>query len=226
MLIYGDSNSWGYLDDRQGKRYDRRWPIEMCRRLSKILPLTLIEECLPGRTTDLDDMVMGNGFNGKAHLETILRSHQPLDHIVIMLGTNDLKARFNRSAEDIAKSLVGLGQLARNIAAGRGSWATAQPADVTLICPLVIGRRASDPTWERAEEWTGALEKSFVLSSAVQLAGAAASMRVVDGNQFGFSSERDPIHWSESTHAKFGAGIANLFHEKLFIDTLTNFSDV
>ncbi len=218
ILIYGDSNSWGYLDDGQGRRYERRWPMEMCRHLSEMLPLTLIEECLPGRTTDLNDAVMGSGFNGRAYLETILRSHQPLDHIVIMLGTNDLKARFNRSADDIAQALIGLGKLARNIAAGRGNWPTAQPADVTLICPLVIGRRASDSTWERAEEWTGAFEKSSALSSAVRSAGAAASLRVVDGNQFGCSSERDPIHWDEGTHTKFGVGIANLFHEQFFID--------
>jgi len=216
ILVYGDSNSWGYLDNQQGMRYQRRWPIEMSRHLSKTLPVTLIEECLPGRTTDLDDPVMGNGFNGRAHLETVLRSHQPLDHIVIMLGTNDLKARFDRSADDIALAFISLGQLARNLAVGQGSWAAAQSADVTLICPLVIGRRASDPAWERAEEWTGALEKSSALSSAIQIAGAAVSLRVIDGNQFGCSSENDPIHWSEDTHLKFGAGIAKIFQKQIF----------
>ena len=84
ILVYGDSNSWGYLDNQQGMRYDRRWPIEMSRHLSETLPVTLIEECLPGRTTDLDDPMMGNGFNGRAHLETVLRSHQPLDHICLL----------------------------------------------------------------------------------------------------------------------------------------------
>ena len=217
MLLYGDSNSWGYLDDQRGRRYDRRWPMEMCRYLSETFPVTLIEECLPGRTTDLDDPVMGNGFNGRAYLETVLRSHQPLDHIIIMLGTNDLKARFNRSADDIAQALIGLGQLACKIAAGKGSWATAEPADVTLICPLVIGRRASDPAWERAEEWTGAYQKSSVLASAIQIAGAAVSLRVVDGNQFGCSSEHDPIHWTENTHIKFGAGIASYFQKQIFV---------
>jgi hypothetical protein len=214
MLIYGDSNSWGYLDDGQGKRYHKRWPIEMCKHLSKAIPLMIIEECLPGRTTDLDDPVMGNGFNGRAHLETVLRSHQPLDHIVIMLGTNDLKARFDRSAEDIAKALVSLGQFARSIAAGRGSWALARTADVTLISPLTIGRRASNPAWERAEEWMGAYEKSAALPSAVQAAGATAGFRVIDGNQFGVSSERDPIHWAKDTHNHFGAGIASLFQQQ------------
>ena len=99
---------------------------------------------------------------------------------------------------------------------GQGSWAAAQPADVTLICPLVIGWRASDPAWERAEEWTGALEKSSGLSSAIQIAGAAVSLRVIDGNQFGCSSENDPIHWSEDTHLKFGAGIAKIFQKQIF----------
>ena len=75
----------------------------------------------------------------------------------------------------------------------------------------MIGRRANDPARERAEEWTGAFEKSSVLSSAIQMAGEAVNLRVIDGNLFGCSSEHDPIHWTEDTHVKFGAGIASFF---------------
>ena len=56
---------------------------------------------------------MGTAFNGHSPFEAVLLSHQPLDHILIMLGTNDLKARFNRTADDIAAAIVGLAQMAR-----------------------------------------------------------------------------------------------------------------
>ncbi|MBT6008566.1 MAG: arylesterase, partial [Rhodobacterales bacterium] len=26
ILVYGDSNSWGYLDDGSGERFQDRWP--------------------------------------------------------------------------------------------------------------------------------------------------------------------------------------------------------
>ena len=209
VLVYGDSNSWGYLDDGLGHRFGRRWPVEMSRHLSQSTAVSLIEECLPGRTTNLPDPVMGTSFNGLSPFETVMLSHQPLDHILIMLGTNDLKARFNRTAEDIATALTGLGQLARSVPAGRGGWSSTQTAEVTLICPLVIGQRASDPDWERASEWAGALEKSKALPSVVQAACTEAGLRMIDGNQFGSSSERDPIHWDQATHIGFGQKVAD-----------------
>ena len=208
ILIYGDSNSWGYLDDGLGQRFERRWPVEMHTRLSAGQHISLIEECLPGRTTNLPDPVMGASFNGQPPFEAILLSHQPLDHIVIMLGTNDLKARFNRTAADIASAVVGLAQMARSVPAGRGGWSSALVPDISVICPLVIGQRAADPNWERADEWAGANEKSAALPAALQQACNASGLRMIDGNEFGRSSERDPIHWDENTHIRFGAGIA------------------
>lgn len=215
ILIYGDSNSWGYLDDGLGHRYDRRWPVEMQKHLSALTSVSLTEECLPGRTTDLDDLVMGGCFNGHVPFEAILRSHQPLDHILIMLGTNDLKARFNRTADDIAAAVVDLAETARSVPAGRGSWSGAQTPEVIIVCPLMIGRRARDPGWERVEEWTGAFEKSQALPSALQAACRTAGLRMIDGNQFGCSSERDPIHWDEQTHIRFGKGIARTLQPNL-----------
>ena len=58
ILVYGDSNSWGYLDDGLVQRYDQRWPVTMAQH-GKAAGWELIEECLSGRTTDLPDPVMG-----------------------------------------------------------------------------------------------------------------------------------------------------------------------
>lgn len=215
MLIYGDSNSWGYLDDGLGQRFARRWPVELAQHLSAVQPVVFIEECLPGRTTNLSDPVMGTAFNGQEPLEAILLSHQPLDHILIMLGTNDLKARFNRTADDIAAAIVGLAKLARSVPAGRGGWSGDGVPDVSVICPLVLGRRANNPTWVRAAEWAGAQEKSAALPVVLQQACTAAGVKMIDGNEFGHSSERDPIHWDEDTHIQFAAGLADVLQRQL-----------
>ena len=56
ILVYGDSNSWGYLDDGSGQRYENRWPVVMAGELvARGMPVELVEECLPGRTTSADD---------------------------------------------------------------------------------------------------------------------------------------------------------------------------
>jgi len=87
ILVYGDSNSWGYLDDGSGQRYENRWPLVMAGELAaRGMPVELVEECLPGRTTSTDDAESPNGepalLNGTGPLAAILLSQQPLDHII------------------------------------------------------------------------------------------------------------------------------------------------
>ncbi|MFN8458442.1 MAG: hypothetical protein U0401_27940 [Anaerolineae bacterium] len=61
----------------------------------------IIEEGYVVKTTVWDDPI--EGFkNGKEYLPPCLVSHKPLDLVIIMLGTNDLKKRFSLSAYDIA----------------------------------------------------------------------------------------------------------------------------
>ncbi|MEE3025708.1 MAG: arylesterase, partial [Pseudomonadota bacterium] len=73
ILVYGDSNSWGYLDDGSGLRFADRWPVSMARRLTAAgQDVELIEECLPGRTTNVDDPQEGAWCNGLTPLEAIL----------------------------------------------------------------------------------------------------------------------------------------------------------
>ena len=52
--------------------------------------------------------VGGAGLDGAAYLPAAIASHLPLDLVVIMLGTNDLKAMYKRSPLRIA---LGVGEL-------------------------------------------------------------------------------------------------------------------
>ena len=125
ILVYGDSNSWGYLDDGSGQRYAGRWPQQMVSQLDA----EVIEECLPGRVTHGADPVEGPHFDGTATLLAMLMSHQPLDHVIIMLGTNDMKARFDRSADDITAGVMQLVDIVQSSGAGRGGWNASNGAD-------------------------------------------------------------------------------------------------
>jgi lysophospholipase L1-like esterase len=63
---------------------------------------SVIEEGLNGRTTVWDDP-LEDYRNGKETLIPCLLSNAPLDLVALMLGSNDLKSRFNASAFDIAR---------------------------------------------------------------------------------------------------------------------------
>ena len=111
ILCYGDSNTWGYMPT--GGRYDdeTRWPMRMQRVLGE--KYTVIEEGLNGRTTVFDDPVEGGYKSGAAYLPVCLMSHNPLDAVVIMLGSNDTKQRFGMNAKTIGEGIMQLVRLAR-----------------------------------------------------------------------------------------------------------------
>ena len=93
ILCYGDSNTWGYnpaTTERSSR--DERWTGILRRELDD--GYLVIEEGLNGRTTVWDDPIEGYK-NGKEYLIPCLETHKPLDLVIIMLGTNDLKVRFS-----------------------------------------------------------------------------------------------------------------------------------
>ena len=100
ILCYGDSNTWGY-DPTSGMRFAHRWPKVLAQQFPQD---EIIEEGLNGRTLVHEDPY-GKGRCGSAVLEMLLRTHQPLDLIIMMLGTNDLKTMYHLNAEMIAKGV-------------------------------------------------------------------------------------------------------------------------
>ena len=78
-----------------GLARDERW----AGRLARLLPdWEVIAEGHPGRTTVHDDPVEGAHRNGLTVLPALLESHRPVDVVLVMLGTNDLKERFSVNA--------------------------------------------------------------------------------------------------------------------------------
>ncbi|MFT5469683.1 MAG: lysophospholipase L1-like esterase [Verrucomicrobiales bacterium] len=104
VLVFGDSNSWGWIPGSDGDRMpaDVRWPGVMQAELGD--DFDVIEECQNGRTTMWDDPCEPIDKNGLRHLPVVLESQKPLDLVIVMLGTNDLKNHFNLNAFAIAHS--------------------------------------------------------------------------------------------------------------------------
>ncbi len=208
IMVYGDSNSWGFPPDGSGLRMGPhiRWPRVMAGKLG----CEVVEECLPGRTTVHDDPeLLGPAMNGLAHLPVALKSHCPLDMVLIMLGTNDLKARFAPTAESLAGNLERLVECIRTTGAGGGPWATAAPAAVALIVPPPLGPRADDPGWERFAEWRGGRAVSRRLAGAVAAMGRRCGVPVLDAGKLVAPSRADPIHLAPESHPVLGEAVAD-----------------
>jgi lysophospholipase L1-like esterase len=106
VLCFGDSNTHGASDDPEHGRLgpDVRWTGRLQRLLGD--GYDVVEEGLNGRTTDVD-YVDRPHCNGRTYFPAALMSHQPLDVVVVMLGSNDFKTCFARSAATIANALRG-----------------------------------------------------------------------------------------------------------------------
>lgn len=108
ILIFGDSNTWGF-DCRTGGRFlhPQRWTTILQRALGE--NFNVIPEGLNGRTCIQEaECLFEEGeydFNGRKHLKSIIHSHKPLDIIIVALGTNDTKVRFQNSATEIMFSV-------------------------------------------------------------------------------------------------------------------------
>ena len=106
ILCYGDSNTWGYISGSNHKRYgndERRTKI-----LAKLLGnnFEIIEEGLNSRTLISNDTRPGKeGKNGYEYLIPCLDTHDPIDLVILMLGTNELKSTYNKNAKDVGKML-------------------------------------------------------------------------------------------------------------------------
>ena len=103
ILCFGDSNTWGAIPGEDGRFPDDvRWTGVMSVALGD--GYTVIEEGYNGRTTVFDDPVEGR-LSGITYFKPCVESHSPLDLVIVMLGTNDLKTRFASDAVSIAYGL-------------------------------------------------------------------------------------------------------------------------
>jgi lysophospholipase L1-like esterase len=147
VLCYGDSNTHGSLpmetlDDLRRLGPAERWPGVMAAVLGP--SWRVVEEGLPGRTTVHPDPIEGEHKNGLGALPVALESHVPLDLVVLMLGTNDLKARFSLVAEDIAASVD---RLVATILASPAGSAGAAPKVLVVAPPPILERGCLGPMY-------------------------------------------------------------------------------
>jgi lysophospholipase L1-like esterase len=199
VLCYGDSNTWGY-DPAAEARYslEARWASVLARELGA--DYQVIPEGLNGRTTVWPDPVEGEYKSGKTYLTACLESHHPIDLVVLMLGTNDLKHRFGLSAWDIAHSAGTLVEMIRGSAFGPDGLGP----DVLLLAP--------PPTCVKGtvfeDMFAGADVKSLDLGVQYRLVADEYGCDFLDTATVIASSKVDGIHFDASELPKLGRAVA------------------
>jgi lysophospholipase L1-like esterase len=198
VLCYGDSNTWGYIPGTGG-RYSafQRWTGVLRESLGE--GYTVIEEGLNGRTTVWDDPIELHK-NGASYLPPCLATHKPIDLVILMLGTNDLKKRFSLSPYDIAAGADRLIQIIRTSGCGVDG---ASPR-VLLLCPPYVGPLSS-PFDEMFE---GAGAKSRQLKLHFTDVARQNQCEFFDTAELVTASAVDGIHLEVQAHKMLGEALA------------------
>lgn len=194
ILCYGDSNTWGYNPETA-----QRFPESI--RWTKCLELLLneksevIEEGLRCRTISFDDPIHLD-CNGTKTLNLILKTHQPFDLLIIMLGTNDLKNIFHCDAESIAKGIRNMIQIAKN----PFLWEETTCPKILVVSPPKLNKSIflNPNMYFLFDEL--ALEKSSRLALLIKKVCDQYQVSFLDTSKTVMGSDFDGVHLDKESH--------------------------
>lgn len=205
ILCFGDSNTWGYDPASFGAPFPSRHPIDV--RWTGVLARELgadyrvIEEGQNGRTT-----VHHDPFNiarrGLDYLPACLESHKPIDAVVMMLGSNDLKTFLNLPPIEIANGAGVLARLILSSTAGPGNRA---PKLLLVSPPAVL---AAPHLTDLATRVFDGPARSRELPRHYEALAASLGCAYLNSQEVVTPSQADGVHLDAPEHAKLGRAIA------------------
>ncbi len=206
ILCFGDSNTWGYDPAAsalspfpQRHSAPQRWTGVLAAELGA--GWEVIPAGQNGRTTVFEDP-HHPGRCGRVALPIFLETSQPLDLVIIMLGTNDLKTVFRAPPGEIAAGAAALVRLVRQSAAGpRGA-----PPQVLLVCPPTVASLEHLPAL--AEKFEDAAARSRRLPEHFRTVARQLDCAFLDAQPLVVPSPHDGLHFDPASHRRLGEAMA------------------
>jgi len=208
IVCFGDSNTHGYCAEPHdcvdgGDRFNEneRWTCLLQKQLGD--DYLVIEEGLSGRTTVFRDS-LHECMSGLDSIYSCLMSHEPVDLLIIMLGTNDTKERFGANAACISIGMERLVKKAKSVEA----WRDGKP-NILVIAPPHIGDGLYDiPAGEAMG--IGCPEKSRQLAPKYAELCVRQKCSFLDAEGIGEFNKYDCMHLTAQGHQNLAAKLAEL----------------
>ncbi|MDP2118488.1 MAG: SGNH/GDSL hydrolase family protein [Hoeflea sp.] len=200
VLCYGDSLTWGYDPETVGRhRLEDRWPSALAQSLGQ--GVHVVADGLNGRTTAFDDHTADCDRNGARTLPTVLHTHAPLDLVIFMLGTNDMKPVVAGTAHAASKGMRRLLDLVRLHA-----WPVEQePPQILVVAPPLLVETA-DPDF--AAMFEGGVAQSAMLASFYADLADDSGAGFFDAGSVAGCSSIDGVHLDAANTRAIGRGLA------------------
>ena len=204
IVCLGDSNTHGYCADPAdcadgGNRFNEneRWTCLLQQLLGQ--DYHVLEEGLSGRTTVFPDP-LHESMPALDVAYPILMSHEPVDLLIIMLGTNDTKDRLGMNAPCIALGMNRLIEKCKQVPC----WGSHAP-NILIICPPHIGEELQDPCMG----YTCA-EKSRELNKYLEPVAKNQGCAYFDAQGVAEFNKVDFMHLSRKGHRQLAEKLAAL----------------
>lgn len=200
ILCYGDSNTWGCVPEKF-TRYDfnDRWPGAMKNLLGE--DYHIYENALNGRTTVFEDPIE-EGRNGRANFEVTLMQNAPIDLLIIMLGTNDVKNRFVKDPWDIGWGLDLLIAHAKKSTCGK----FAKAPEILISAPIHLNSDWGS-TLHNTVFSPESIQKSEQLAPIYEVIAQRNGCHFLDASQFAYACG-DGVHMTKESHAVLAKAMA------------------
>lgn len=191
ILCFGDSNTFG--TDPAGGRHARN--VRWTGRLQQLLgeEYYVIEEGMGGRNTVWDDPIEPMR-NGSKYLPISLQSHQPLDLVILFLGTNDCKCIFPASPRVIASGVETLCNMVDRFAYKEGY----PVPQILVVSPILIGEAIEHSPFASYDY--SSCQKSYQLAPLFESIAARHGYLFLDAAQIARPSELDQLHLDAGGH--------------------------
>ena len=204
IVCLGDSNTHGYCADPNdcadhGTRFNEneRWTCLLQKALGD--DYLVLEEGLSGRTTVFPDP-LHESMPALDVAYPILMSHEPVDLLVIMLGTNDTKDRLGMNAPCIALGMNRLIEKCKSVPC----WGDHAP-NILVVAPPHIGRELKDPCMG-----VNCAEKSEQLAEYYAPVAKNQGCAFLDAQGVAEFNRVDYMHLSRKGHEQLAAKLAEL----------------
>ena len=164
----------------------------------------VIEEGLSGRTTSFSDPLY-EGLSAVDYINPCLKSHEDIDLLIIMLGTNDSKERFSASAPCIA---LGMSRLVKKAMAVE-AWKDGKP-NILVIAPPPIGEGmlSSEVSGTMGK---GCVEKAKELAKEYRAICDLLGVHFLDAGTLGCEfNQIDYMHLTKKGHASLAEALGAL----------------
>lgn len=205
ILCFGDSNTHGYCADptdteTNSSRFseNERWTCLLQKALGD--DYYVIEEGLGGRTTVFADP-LHESMDGLSVIYSALNSHEPIDLMILMLGTNDCKERFNANPAAIACGLERLILKAKSVP---NVWRNNIP-NILVVCPPWMREGFHDEIMGLC-----CVEKSCRLAPYFAAKAEANGCAFLDAEGIAEFNKVDFTHLTRKGHASLAAKLAEL----------------